>query len=82
MRGKWCCGPGSYERLPWGSVAQALNEPLVVVDLDESTDPSSQVIGVLEELGPQALLLDGPHEPFGCLGVLRRRQRRLRRPGR
>lgn len=41
-------------------MAQAFDEPLVVVGLDEGGDALSEVIDIVEEPGPEALLLDGP----------------------
>jgi hypothetical protein len=46
-------------------MAQAFDEPFVVVGLDEDGDPSAEIVHVLEEARPEALLLDGPHEAFG-----------------
>ena len=46
-------------------MAQAFDEPLVVVGLDEGGDPLAEIVHVLEEPRPEALLLDGPHEAFG-----------------
>ena len=46
-------------------MAQAFDEPLVVVGLDEGGDSLAEIVRVLEEPRPEALFLDGPHETFG-----------------
>jgi hypothetical protein len=48
-----------------GAVVQALDEPSVVADLNEGGDPLTEAVGVVEEPRPQALLFQGPDEPFG-----------------
>ena len=46
-------------------MAQAFYEPLVVVSLDEGGDRLTQLVDVVAELGPQALLVEGSDETFG-----------------
>jgi hypothetical protein len=57
--------PSPDERLSWCGVAQALDEPLVVVSLDEGGRLVSRVGRVLVEPGPEALRLERPDESFG-----------------
>ena len=54
--------------LPRGAprvASEPLDEPLVVVGVDERGDTLSEVVDILEELGPQAPLLERPHERLG-----------------
>lgn len=47
-----------------GPLTKALDEPFGVVGLDEGCNRLSQVVCVLEEPGPQTLLLECPDKPF------------------
>jgi hypothetical protein len=42
-----------------------------LLGLDEGGDALSEVVDIIEEPGPEALLLNGPHEPFGHSVALR-----------
>ena len=46
-------------------IAEALDEPLVVVTINEVGDLSPSLLDVLEVEEPEAFLLDGPHETLG-----------------
>jgi len=46
-------------------VAEALDEPLVVVKIDESGDTCPSLLEVFEVEEPEAFLLHGPHETLG-----------------
>ena len=46
-------------------VAEALDEPLVVVKIDESGDTCPSLLEVFEIEEPKAFFLHGPHETLG-----------------
>lgn len=46
-------------------MAEALDEPLVVVGLDERRHELTKFVDVGAKPGPQALFLEGPDEAFG-----------------
>ncbi len=46
-------------------MAQALDEPFVVVGLDERENRLAQAVNVVGEFGPLALLFEGPDVAFG-----------------
>src|ERR1035437_9142075 len=46
-------------------VAEALDEPLVIVKIDESGDTCPSLLEVFEIEEPEAFLLHGPHETLG-----------------
>lgn len=52
-------------------MSESLDEPRFVLGLDELSDRLAQVVRVLEEPGPQALLLQGPDEALGHPVALR-----------